>query len=25
VHWRRYLALAPDSPWADEARDRLGN
>jgi tetratricopeptide (TPR) repeat protein len=22
-HWRRYLALAPDSPWADEARDRL--
>jgi tetratricopeptide (TPR) repeat protein len=23
-HWRRYLALAPDSPWADEARDRLG-
>jgi tetratricopeptide (TPR) repeat protein len=22
-HWERYLALAPDSPWADEARDRL--
>jgi tetratricopeptide (TPR) repeat protein len=22
-HWRRYLELAPDSPWADEARDRL--
>jgi len=24
VHWRRYLTLAPDSPWAEEARDRLG-
>jgi tetratricopeptide (TPR) repeat protein len=24
VHWRRYLELAPDSPWAAEARDRLG-
>lgn len=22
-HWRRYLELAPDSPWAAEARDRL--
>jgi len=22
-HWRRFLALAPDSPWADEARGRL--
>jgi tetratricopeptide (TPR) repeat protein len=24
VHWRRYLELSPDSPWADEAHDRLG-
>ena len=24
VHWRRFLALSPDSPWASEARDRLG-
>ena len=23
MHWRTFLALAPDSPWADEARDRL--
>ncbi|MCA9217330.1 MAG: tetratricopeptide repeat protein [Planctomycetales bacterium] len=23
-HWREFLALAPDSPWADEARQRLG-
>jgi tetratricopeptide (TPR) repeat protein len=23
IHWRRYLELAPDSPWADEARCRL--
>ncbi|HBO44634.1 MAG TPA: O-linked GlcNAc transferase [Planctomycetaceae bacterium] len=23
-HWRAFLALAPDSPWADEARTRLG-
>jgi len=23
MHWRRYLELAPDSPWAEEARDRL--
>ncbi len=22
-HWRRFLQLAPDSPWADEARQRL--
>lgn len=22
-HWRRFLNLAPDSPWADEARQRL--
>lgn len=24
VHWRRFLSLAPDSPWAEEARQRLG-
>jgi tetratricopeptide (TPR) repeat protein len=24
VHWRNFLSLAPDSPWAAEARDRLG-
>jgi len=24
-HWRRYADLAPDSPWADEARQRLGH
>ena len=23
VHWREFLKLAPDSPWADEARDRI--
>jgi tetratricopeptide (TPR) repeat protein len=23
-HWREFLRLAPDSPWADEARARLG-
>jgi tetratricopeptide (TPR) repeat protein len=23
VHWRRFLELAPGSPWADEARLRL--
>jgi tetratricopeptide (TPR) repeat protein len=23
-HWRRFLQLAPRSPWADEARERLG-
>lgn len=22
-HWKRFLQLAPGSPWADEARDRL--
>ena len=22
-HWSRFLELAPDSPWADEARERL--
>ena len=22
-HWERFLALSPDSPWADEARQRL--
>jgi tetratricopeptide (TPR) repeat protein len=22
-HWQRFLALAPDSPWADEAAQRL--
>ena len=24
AHWRAFLAQAPDSPWADEARGRLG-
>ena len=24
VHWQRIIELAPVSPWADEARDRLG-
>lgn len=23
-HWRAFLALAPGSPWSDEARQRLG-
>jgi tetratricopeptide (TPR) repeat protein len=23
VHWREFLALAPDSPWAEEARQHL--
>jgi tetratricopeptide (TPR) repeat protein len=23
-HWREFLELAPDSPWADEALTRLG-
>jgi tetratricopeptide (TPR) repeat protein len=23
VHWRRFVELAPDSPWAEEARSRL--
>jgi tetratricopeptide (TPR) repeat protein len=24
-HWRIFLAQAPDSPWAEEARSRLGS
>lgn len=24
VHWESFLRLAPTSPWADEARERLG-
>lgn len=24
IHWQNFLNLAPKSPWADEARDRLG-
>lgn len=24
-HWSRYIELAPDSPWADEARERLSS
>ncbi len=24
LHWRAFLALAPESPWADMARTRLG-
>ena len=24
-HWQTFLELAPDSPWADEARNRLAN
>ena len=23
-HWRQFLDLSPNSPWADEARQRLG-
>jgi tetratricopeptide (TPR) repeat protein len=23
-HWREFLVLAPDSPWASDARERLG-
>jgi tetratricopeptide (TPR) repeat protein len=23
-HWREFIRLAPDSPWADEAREWLG-
>ena len=23
-HWRQFLLLAPASPWAEEATDRLG-
>ena len=22
-HWRRFLQLSPDSPWAEEARSRI--
>ncbi|MCE9547005.1 MAG: tetratricopeptide repeat protein [Planctomycetia bacterium] len=25
THWRAFVALAPDSPWADEARTRLAD
>ena len=25
THWQRFLELAPKSPWAEEARQRLGN
>ena len=24
LHWAAFLELAPDSPWAEEARERLG-
>lgn len=24
-HWAAFVELAPDSPWADEARERLGS
>ena len=24
AHWRRFADLAPESPWAEEARERLG-
>jgi tetratricopeptide (TPR) repeat protein len=24
-HWQLFMSLAPASPWADEARERLGN
>lgn len=24
-HWRRFLELAPSSPWAEEAKERLGS
>jgi tetratricopeptide (TPR) repeat protein len=24
VHWRRFTELSPESPWAEEARERLG-
>jgi tetratricopeptide (TPR) repeat protein len=24
AHWQRFAELAPASPWADEARDRIG-
>ena len=25
AHWRRFVELAPESPWAEEARERLGS
>jgi tetratricopeptide (TPR) repeat protein len=25
AHWQRFLELAPDSPWAEEARERLAD
>ena len=25
MHWRRFLQLAPESPWAQEARERLSD
>jgi tetratricopeptide (TPR) repeat protein len=25
THWHAFLAQAPDSPWAEEARVRLGH
>jgi tetratricopeptide (TPR) repeat protein len=25
IHWQAFLDLAPDSPWADHARSRLGD
>lgn len=25
LHWQAFLAQSPDSPWADEARNRLGS
>lgn len=25
VHWQRFLELSPDSPWGDEARERLSH
>jgi len=25
LHWQAFLALAPESPWAETARERLGN
>jgi tetratricopeptide (TPR) repeat protein len=24
LHWQRFLELSPDSPWGDEARERVG-
>jgi len=25
LHWQAFLSLAPESPWAETARERLGN